>query len=671
MKENICFYICIVATIIFILIAFSALFIFKIKKIRANLKFRLLISGVILIAADIFLFYAIAEQNYLSKSFFLFLINALKMITLNLDYKCIYEIVNSEKPIFDLFMALSILTPLFWSFGLLFFISEVNNFVRYHLYKLFTCRAICFFSELNENSFSMAKDLSTNKDDSNKKRKTFDGKKQKKYLCVFCGVSKYENKELYNLAEMEGFILFSKPMGRYIKRTKTKKEWIYFGISQNQNNNLREIKEVLNNYDKKKKTNKDLPVRFYLYTEEKEAPLDLSTSRKNFKVTIINRNRYIANDLIFRHPITEALRFGDKDIKALVIGAGKVGTEIIKNILWSGQLGKEHKLSITVFDKNATSIKNHFYTENQELNKLYRLSFIQTNIFDTTFKSKIEKTTGKTNYICICLGDDELNIQVALFLRRYYMRNGFSDNNPFIAIETKNDIKAASVLEFYDIDKKNDLNGKNEKYLLEKQNLKYHFHSFGQNTTIYTRIIIENELEELAKNIHFHYEKVRSLLIGGGTPSKETTNQSYYMSDFNMRSARARALHIASKLYLQKLSFDFTNTYENQKERYLAIHEKAEEELKNNLNMYSKIEHDRWVAFMRCEGWIKGDEKIIKLEKDLYRRTREKMHYCIQSSEELEKQNLFGNKFKNYDEEIALSTMEVIRETLNITGDDK
>ncbi|WP_297979648.1 hypothetical protein, partial [uncultured Methanobrevibacter sp.] len=132
----------------------------------------------------------------------------------------------------------------------------------------------------------------------------------------------------------------------------------------------------------------------------------------------------------------EALKYGGKNIGVLIIGAGKIGIELVKNCIWLGQLGKDYILKVVVFDRDADAISERFFIEHPEIQKNYNLTFKQITMLSNNFEAELNKIYEDINYVCICLGNDNLNIRVALFMRRFFMKKNSSPNRPFIAVET-------------------------------------------------------------------------------------------------------------------------------------------------------------------------------------------------------------------------------------------
>ena len=327
------------------------------------------------------------------------------MINFSICETQISGLKNIDSCLYFEFMVLTFLTPIFWASFVINLFPKVENFFRFKFYKIF--KEIYFFSELNKNSLQLA--LSLTKD------------KGAKEICVFCNIETNCAERYLSEAEANRFIMLSKPMSMLIKKMRYGKKWTYFAISENQDESLSVTKDLLNKYAGHKKNGKSLSynIHILLYSEQVETNLvSTAINELHLPFTVINRNRFFADDLFFRHPITQKLQYcknvgGKKQLSVLVLGAGKLGIEIIKNIIWSSELGKDYSLMLNIFDKNAKKIREQFFTERPDLKSRCdkRIIFNALELYSKAFLQKLRKLASNVNYICICLGNDELNIK--------------------------------------------------------------------------------------------------------------------------------------------------------------------------------------------------------------------------------------------------------------------
>ena len=166
--------------------------------------------------------------------------------------------------------------------------------------------------------------------------------------------------------------------------------------------------------------------------------------------------------------------------------------------------------------------------------------------------------------------------------------------------------------------------------------------------------MVFNDLERLARNIHFVYEIERAQTLDESNRSTEVIEETYYMNNQSMNSARSRALHIASKMFVLGEKFYFNRDIDIEKIEKLFSKE-------SYIKKLACIEHERWVAYMRCEGWTLLPDSADNISKEIYRKLREKQHYCLRPCEKMEvAEKKIGIEFKRYDFAIVRDTPKIL-----------
>ena len=557
--------------------------------------------------------------------------NAAQLVTLNASYETLLP-QASDWTLFY-FIPLCILSPIVWGGVVLTLLESFSSWLAYRIFRLFV--PVYFFSELTENSFMLAKSI-----------KSAEKTRKKKCLCIFCDIHSGTSTELKEEAKDNAFLLFKNAETAYVKNPKHSQT--FFELSENQDENLAHTRQLIDCYAEKYVNADFSAVKIYLFSEQEEAPLLLSsTDKKGIPVVLVNRHRFIANDLLFNHPLYEVLSETEKTMNVLIIGAGKIGTELLKTVLWCGQLGSEYPLKLTVIDKDAEAIKNTLQLGCPEFfNGEYNITFLQTDVTDHHFLHYLSEHCADANYVCICTGDDERNIQTALHVRAHYLRKDVTaSKKPFIAVEVKNRIKNAIVPEFTaktrERLKKTELNS--------HKAMNYHLMAFGGDNQLYSTQIPNSPLEKLAMNVHFAYE----LAFSEGKASEKDSRKNYYFNETNIRSDRANALHIRYKLFL--LGYDIKpaeDSSDAEKKESGELIKALQKKIDTELLQLQKIEHERWNAFMRGEGWQSASMEQAEKAGN-HKIARAKLHACLCSWERLDAFSKFDPKFKEYDKQLV------------------
>lgn len=532
-----------------------------------------------------------------------------QMVTLNADYgDLIKDLPPDTKQILILFSIFSILMPIVWGSVLL---TLFESFASWCMYQIFSCFVpVYFFSELHEQSLALAKDILL--------------KNNKKCLCVFCKVSEDTPSEFREEAKSWRCLLFKKSETNYIKNPA--RSQTYFELSENWDENLTNSLNLIKKYIERYGEVDYSKVKIFLYSEQEEAPLVLdSIDKKGLPAIIINRDRFIANDLLFNHPLFDEL--SDKKSSVLIVGAGKTGLELLKTCLWCGQLGGDYTLEVTVIDKEADSVKKAFQLECPEFfNGEYSVSFIQANVAHAECLEMLNAHSLSPNYICVCLGNDEFNIQTSLRLRAYFQRQTIkSGRRPFIATMIRNDTKNR---------------------LLSRSTSS--FTAFGGDNLVYSYSVIDSDFERLALNVHQIYME--------GETDKNKVLRDYYKSEYNIKSDRANALHIRYKLFL--LGYDIRPMSDGEKSKCADAFSLSEKDI----DFLSQVEHDRWNAYTRSEGWCRASlEQITATKNNSSKIPEAKLHACLCSWTELDTvSEYFGIDYKKYDKNFVQKIPKIL-----------
>lgn len=543
-----------------------------------------------------------------------------------------------------------------------FILSLFEGFVSIFKYKCMKYfRNTFFFSELNENSFILASSIL---------------EENNKSLIIFYDFN--GNNELKAEAFSKGFIILNYDCEKLIHKPNHKVS--FFMIKENQDKNLSDGLKVLNLYKTKFKKIKKLEnVTISIFSENKTSETILnSVDKKEITVKLINVHRRIANDLIFNYPFYKAPGWKEnKTISVLVIGAGQLGLEIIKNAIWSCQFGSDYKLEINVIDKNAAKAKTILKHECPEFFNIkwgLNLNFYDADVRTTHFDETIKNCCRESNYITICLNNDELAIDTALFLRKFYIYNDSKfQNEPFICVRISNNETYNSINELTAINReKISLKGW-DIYSTKSEN--YNLIPFGNSNSVYSYSgIVENELEKLALNAHAVYQNMFSDV----TIPKSTILKTFNYSEIDKKSNFANVLHIRYKLkmlgYEIKLFSEATEIEREKSSENLQYLKNIFND-KKTLEYLGQLEHDRWMYFQISEGW-KGvsveEAKIYSEHSGNHKNTKAQLHPCICSWDELDEVvNNFDPHIKDYDTEFIIRIPQILGlEETNINVSD-
>lgn len=515
------------------------------------------------------------------------------------------------------------LAPILASSLILSFIGDFGDKIKF----FFTFKNNLYvFSEINENSLSLAKGLLNNKE---------------KCAIIFCK-TKDADKEDITKARKLGAILLHKSC-EDIKTNKKRKKFEFCIINKVEDTNLK-IAETL--VTKHSKSNCKITINTFIESGTGVKLLEnvSKTKGNNIELRCIDEIAFFCNNLIYKHPLYNT-KNNTKNISVAIIGCGRTGMRMLKTVYWAGQIDG-YSLKIRVYDKDAFKIQKNFYRECPGLKENQTIKFVKTNVDTLNFQEKLlnEENSYDATYIIVAMGDDQLNLSVADDISKIYRKNRNFDKEKMPEIFARVRSKDKTGPYFNDIS------------FLKERNINL----FGTTESIFSDTTLFNtELENMAFAVHLAYWE-RTDKDKNSAEFKEVYND-FKTSEYERRSSMAAALHIPAKLCIcDEIPKNDNNILTD---KNIAIFEKS---IKTNDKLLEKLmrnEHDRWNAFMLTEGYIPASlEEMMQYSKITknHRDDLSMLHPCITDWDSLDIfENAFNtaynkNKhFKYYDKEIV------------------
>jgi hypothetical protein len=477
--------------------------------------------------------------------------------------------------------ALIILAPVI-TFSVI--LSFWQNFDTYRKLVGHPCAPIYVFSELNEKSLALATDIKGN---------------NKKSIVIFTDVFEPDNEESYDLLESAkelGALCFKKDMLSLNLRFHSKHSPIYFFAIAEARSVRGIYREMLSSITPDEENLKQarfiMADKFYsrrhntfifvfssstmgklLY--DSLPPSSVMPRRVNRYSSFIRRTLYShGKEMLF----DTALDVGtdEKEINAIIIGAGGYGSEMFKSLPWYCQMDG-YRLNLHVFDASPNTSdrfsfecpslmgENNGNFDSFEIPR-YKITFYDgTEVSTNSFAEKLLSIKWPT-YILVALGSDELNINTAVEIRRLFRRA----RCPF-------DPRIDAII----------YNSENTAILdnATKRGTPYKINCIGNlRETFSEKTIIKDDFEREITKLHVKW--------GGGR-----------MDDDSVNSTEAYLIHVdlREKLGIDQYEFSSSN--------------------RENMGKLSLLEHRRWLAYMFSEGYVPttdtGRDTIAKTHTDL------------------------------------------------------
>ena len=386
------------------------------------------------------------------------------------------------------------------------------------------------------------------------------------------------------------------------KKHSPRKAISFFAIGTNETENLNQSLKLIEQY--KNRTN----THIYVFSTKIESELLLTAVDKgrikvrriNEVQSLVNRVLYERGEIIF--DTATAAADGTRHIGAVIVGMGRHGTEMVKALAWFGQMDG-YSLEINAFDKDPLAEERFTALAPELMSPDYNGVTIEgeaqykitvhsdVDVETISFAKQISKISDVT-YILVSLGNDDININTAVNLRMYFER-----------------MKLHPVIQaiVYNSQQKNALTG-----IRNYRGQEYDIDFIGDVESSYTEdVIIDSELEEEALRRHLKWGQ----------------EDEFWTYEYNYRSSVASAIHMQARIKCGIAGA-------GKKEEELTLEER---------DVIEALEHRRWNAYMRAEGYVFSGSKDKSSRNDLAKMHHDLVDFSSLSEEEKRKDSKVGS----------------------------
>jgi hypothetical protein len=253
---------------------------------------------------------------------------------------------------------------------------------------------------------------------------------------------------------------------------------------------------------------------------------------------------------------------GVKQIGTLIVGLGKSGTEMLRALSWFGQMDG-YSLKVDCFDSRENAQQrfelqfpgladSSFHELSQHGEAQYSITIHPSiNAECKEFHDAVSALAGSTSFVFVSTGQDDRNFEVALALRILFERAGVK---PLIYAVIHDSLRK----EFLNLS-----------YTQSKEDYGIRFVGVYEDVFSY-KTVFDSALEEKAHNLHMTWAK------RDGEEGFEESKRDYenkWKQEYCRNSSMAQLIH-------------------NETREALGIEHSA------------PLEHRRWNAYLRSEGWI-------------------------------------------------------------------
>lgn len=440
----------------------------------------------------------------------------------------------------------------------------------------------------------------------------------------------------------------------------------------------------------------DAGVRIYVFSSSDIARTVLdSCDFGNADLFLVDPVETAVWNLMLEHPLYEMRdKFGDEELRILIVGSGPAIPQIIKTVYWCGRMrlfrmkmnmiGGDMKHIETEMKLRCPGLFTQTMQENLDMRerglivpelylplRLTRAHYLQAETDTEEFEIALNKCLD-SNYIIIDEGDDEATLRTAMAVRAHFIRKHILSENflsggdtgvtklPGIYVHIRDERLSAIVpsltVEGHPADAGHD---------------ELAFVPFGSVKSVYrAENVTDDPLDTFAEAL---FPKEFSEEAGEGNEGKYISGK---MPPSIRRMLRASALHLKYKLRDMNMIVrgdapDIYNADNFPEMRDVGVRRAKEVEQNFKFEM-TALEHQCWTVFRLADGWIPADAYHAlgygRLFEDGHREHRQfagKMSAaCVESSAlSGTGTKMYGSPshFTEYDRETAAKTCAVLK----------
>ncbi len=515
-------------------------------------------------------------------------------------------------------------------------------------------RTLYIMSALNERAIALAKDINRRWHEEREKEEELGHKKP---FFVFADVYEQNVERIYELVDetkhIKTAVCFKKDVTQIYFLDKKCDVEIFF-INENETENVRGASIITEQLER---ANCKFNVKLFVvsYRESSSYTIDSlkydnllthandhNYGKGTFKIRRVNHLRQLVWNEVPKMNLMA--RAKDGVISVMLVGMGAYGLEFLKMLSWYCQLDG-YKLELNLFDKRAGS-ENHGGIESviarycpdllaygngagEEGGALYDIAcydnvdFLSGKFADMMTKGEHAGRLSRTSVVIVALGDDDTNIETSVYLRMLFDRaRGVVAQAPVPGeVQKREDPAIYSVV--YDSKKSGAVRGEGHDFLVDHRGVPFHIHFIGSIDSQFSYAGVcdeglegksrrshsrwsrsaaqicdelrakghtQEEIDELRKGDLYHYED--------NEERQKEESKKYNRFEYYRISSLARLMHEKMR-DASPHAGDYVCTENPTEPRMLCTCE--------NCIRRKKLEHARWVAYMRANGYVRGD----------------------------------------------------------------
>ena len=519
-------------------------------------------------------------------------VQTMQVFTVNVGGEYILENINNSttaiSTVYSAYVScLFVASPLL-TFG--FLISLFKNALANLFYRLHFWGDVYVFSELNEKSYLLAQSIRRNHPDA---------------MIVFTNVDSEESSipsELLEGAKELVALTFQKDIVSVdFSRHSKNADISFFVIGEEEGVNLTQSLKLLSFYNDRDRT------QLYVFSTGTEGELLLSGApRGKVKLRRINEVRslvyrylYDAGTEIFES--AAPAENGTRTINAVIAGLGKTGAEMLKALVWYCQMDG-YEVNIHAFDRDELALERFSALCPELMDSRYNGVHVpgeasytiqihsEVDVASKTFADRLN-AMGQHSFVFVSLGNDADNINCAANIRMLCERCGSKPVIRTVVYSTEENAALTDVCNY--------------------RGQPYGIRAIGDlESSCSEEVLMGSELEQLALQRHLKWGQ----------------EEEFWQYEYNYRSSMASAIHMKARIACRIPGAE-------KKESDITLGER---------DIIEELEHRRWNAYMRSEGYVYSGSPHESSRNDLAKMHHDLVVFDLLSEEEKRKDSSVG-----------------------------
>ena len=489
------------------------------------------------------------------KTFLISLHNAIRLIIVDGEFDIIESNITSDLGSiwvpYSVFAAILFVVAPVLTFSAL--LSLIKNAYAYVSYAMAFFKDVYVFSELNEESIALALSIKENHPHTK---------------IIYTDVFKNNDEQSFELMQKARGLLaiYFKNDIEFINYAfhSKQKRITFIAIGKDESENIRQSMALISKYKKRKKTS------LFVFSSTSEGELLLSDIEKGYmKVRRINVSNALINRYLYEYGesiFDEAIELEDerKEIRALIVGLGQYGKDMVRALPWLCQMDG-YRVYIEGYDKKK-NIAEKFEASCPELmspdhngifdpeDAEYEIKIHDGIDVDTiSFNNLITSELKNTTFIFVATGDDNENVRITTNIRTLYERIGIHPRIVTVVHDSNVNHGLQSIHNF--------------------SGQPYDIHFIGAIDKIFSeKAVMGSDLENEALKRHL----------------KWGDEEEFWNYEYNYKSSVATTIHSKMKKHCH----------------IVGVNKKEEDLTEEERYSLERLEHRRWNAYMRSEGYV-------------------------------------------------------------------